>query len=184
MTPKSRSAGFTFFEIMVVIVVLGLIFSLGAVSLTPLVPKYRLRSAIRELGSMVEHVRLTAVSRGVWMGIHYVLTPGPTEKSTPYYQIIPPAPDDAPDEPVESRAFLNKQYLPTGVHIGRVVLSGNQVIDHGAINILFSPMGNAGSHVVILENDSGRLVSLKLNSITGGIDFGEGSNVTFQHFEE
>jgi prepilin-type N-terminal cleavage/methylation domain-containing protein len=183
-TRRFAADGFTFFEVMVVIVILGLLFSIGAVSLTPLVPKYRLRSSLRELGSTLEHVRLMAISRGLWMGVHYVLTPGPTEKSTSYYQIIPPAPDDDPDQPVENREYLSKQYLPTGVHIARVLLAGNQVVDRGAINVLFSPMGNSGSHIVVLEDDANRGLSLKLNAITGGIDFIEGAGATFQHFEE
>ena len=182
-TPPAM-AGFTFFEVMIVVVILGLLFSIGTVSLTPLIPKYRLKSSLRELGSTVEHVRLMAISRGLWMGIHYVLTPGPTEKITPYYQIIPPAPDDDPDQPIENREYLSKQYLPPGVHMARVLLAGNQVIDRGTINVLFSPMGTSGSHIVVFENDSGRALSMKLNSITGGIDFLEGPDVTFQHFEE
>ena len=68
--------------------------------------------------------------------------------------------------------------------MARVLLAGNQVIDRGTINVLFSPMGTSGSHIVVFENDSGRALSMKLNSITGGIDFLEGPDVTFQHFEE
>ena len=186
MNRDSRLArnGFTFFEIMLVVVILGILFSIGAISLTPLVPKYRLRTAARELGSTIEFVRLTAVSRGLWMGVHYVPTPGPGEKDRPYYQIIPPPPDDFPEQPIEDRELLTKQYLPEGVQIAKVILAGNQIVDRGSINVLFSPMGNAGSHIVVLEGQNDRFVSLKLNSITGSIDFIEGSNVTFQHFEE
>jgi hypothetical protein len=143
-------------------------------------PKYKLRTAARYLGTTIEQVRLGAIQRGAWMGIHYALTP--TEADTkPYYQIIPAAPEDCPDQPIEQRRFLSKQYLD--VRIARVLVAGNRAVETGSINVLFSPMGNSGSHIVVLEGPDGRFISMKMSSITGTIEFSETAEASFQHFE-
>jgi len=177
-----RSGGFTFIEMLLVIGVLGVLFSIGALSFRGLMPKYYLKTSARRLGTWIENVRLSAVSRNRWMGIHYVLTPGPDEQ--PYYQIIPPPLEDYPDQPVDQRTFLQKEYLSPGVRFSRIVLPNSRAIESGTINVLFSPMGNAGSHVAVLEGESGRIMSVKVNAITGSIDFVENGEATFQNFEE
>ena len=58
------------------------------------------------------------------------------------------------------------------------------MVDDGSIDILFSPMGNSGSHIVVLQGSDDRFLSLKMNCITGAIDFIEDGDVMFQHFEE
>ena len=180
-----RSAGFTFLELIIVLAIVSLLFAIGVPSLRGLTPRYRLRSAARSLGSTLEQVRLSAMGRGLWMGMHYVITPGSRDDSEgSYYQVIPPAPEDFPDQPVADRQLLEKQELSAGTRIARVILSGNQVIDRGSINVLFSPMGNAGSHIVVLEETEGRVFSLKMSCITGVIEFIEGGDVAFQHFAE
>jgi prepilin-type N-terminal cleavage/methylation domain-containing protein len=180
-----RASGFTFLELIIVLVLLGLLLAGAAVSLRGMVPKYRLRTGIRTLGSTLEQSRLTAISRGAWMGVHYVITPG-TRDSTDqsYWQVIPPAPEDNPYQPPEERLLLSKQFFPPQVRIHRIILANNAAVDGGSVNVLFSPMGNAGSHIVVLEGEAGRFYSLKMNCITGVIDFIEGQDVTFHNFEE
>jgi prepilin-type N-terminal cleavage/methylation domain-containing protein len=182
---RDRRAGFTLFETIITLLLIGILLAGGAISLQGAIPKYRLRSAARGLATTIEHTRLAAVSRGAWMGIHYVITPGTRDASTvPYYQVIPPPPEDNPYQAPEDRELLSKQEIPQGVRIGRVILGGNQSVDRGTLNILFSPMGNSGSHIVVLEDDGGRILSVKLNAITGLIDFVEGPPVEFARLQE
>jgi len=178
--------GFTILELVIVIGIVGLLYTIVAVSFRGMMPKYRLRAAAHELGTLIEQTRLAAIGRGLWMGIHYVLTPGPRDEPDKcYYQVIPPPPEDYPDQPVDQRECLTKQYPGDGlVRIRRIVLAGNQVVEGGTVNVLFSPLGNAGSHIVILEGDDGRVFSVKMNCITGVIDFFENVEVGFQHFQE
>jgi hypothetical protein len=53
------------------------------------------------------------------------------------------------------------------------------------VNVLFSPMGNTGSHVLTLEgkkkDGSPILVSVKFNAITGAIDFVQGEAELISH---
>jgi prepilin-type N-terminal cleavage/methylation domain-containing protein len=182
---RARASGFTFLELIIVIALMGLLMAGGAVSLRGTIPKYRLRTGIRALGSTLEQTRLTAISRGAWMGIHYVITPGSRDVSDEsYWQVIPPAPEDNPFQPAEERQLLSKQHFPPQVRIDRVILANNQAIDSGSVNVLFSPMGNSGSHIVVLAGEGGRFHALKMNCITGVIDFIESRDVAFQHFEE
>ncbi len=180
-----RQAGFTFIELILVMAVIGILFSISLMSLKGMTPKYRLRSSARALGSTIEQTRLMAVSRAEWIGIHYVFDPPPTAADAeprPYYQII--APGEYQDQPLEERPLLSKQELPPGVVLRHIVLASNQIIDVGTWDILFSPNGNTGSHIVELEGDEERVLSLKFNAITGLIDFYNTPGIMFRQLED
>lgn len=180
-----RQAGFTFIELILVMAVIGILFSISLMSLKGMTPKYRLRSAARGLGSTIEQTRLMAVSRAEWLGIHYVFDPPPTATDAeprPYYQII--APGEYQDQPLEERPLLSKQVLPPGVVFRHIVLASNQIIDVGTWDILFSPNGNTGSHIVEFEGHEERVLCLKFNAITGLIDFYNTAGIMFRHLED
>ncbi len=182
---QQSSAAFTFLELIIVLGVVSCLFLIGIPTFKGMAPKYRLRSAARNIGSTLESTRIAAMSRGLWMGMHYVLTPTSRDDTDgSYYQIIPPPPEEFPDQPIADRQLLPKTPIASGVRIAKVILSSGQVIDRGSINVLFSPMGNAGSHIVVLEGAEERIMSLKMSSITGVIEFYEGSEPAFQHYTE
>jgi prepilin-type N-terminal cleavage/methylation domain-containing protein len=184
-TLRGASPGFTFLELIIVLAIMSFLFAIGIPSFRHLTPRYQLRSAARSLASTLEHTRLSAMSRGLWMGVHYVITPGThDEGDSSYYQAIPPAPEDYPEQPVADRKLLPPERLPTGVKIQKVILAGNQVVDRGYINVLFSPMGNSGSHIVVFENNEGMILSMKMSCITGVIDVVEGAEQAFENFVE
>lgn len=178
----ARRGGFTFLELILVIAILSILFLIAGVSFRGLMPKYYLRTSARALATTMEHLRLSAVTRGVWMGIHYELSP-PAEERT-YYEVIPPAPPDDPEQPIEQRQRIGRERTSPGVRIARVILSNSQVIDNGTVDVLFSPMGNAGSHIVVFEGEEGRLASVKLNSITGTVEVVENVEASFQHYQD
>lgn len=181
-TRGGRRGGFTFIEIILVIAILGVLFAIAAVSFRGLIPRYYLRSSARSIGTLVESLRLSAVTRGVWLGVRYELSPPGDERT--YWEVIPPAPDDYPDQPIDQRQLIGRERTSPGVRIARVMLGNSQTIDRGQVNILFSPMGNAGSHIVVLEGEAGRLASVKLNCITGTVEVLEDVEATFQHFRD
>ncbi len=171
-------------ELILVVLILGILFSLSAVTVSALAPVYRLRSASRNLGALIEEIRAIAINRGRPMGIRYTMGLG---EDPSFYRLIPPAPDDYPDQPIEDREPGMKHELPLGVRFRQVGFSsGRAVKAPGSVVIIFSPMGNTGSHVVTLEG-TGKdgnpvLLSVKFNAVTGLIDFQEGE-AEFQHHE-
>jgi hypothetical protein len=179
---RSLSAGgFTFIELVLVLGILALLVTFSLPNLEGLTPKYRLRTAARKLASQLEDLRVTAISRERWMGIHYVFNNGGNER--PYYRVIPPAPLEDPNQPLRDRRMLSKKYLPTGVRFAEIILAGQRSVAAGTLDIAFSPTGNVGSHIVVLTGDD-RRVYLKFNCITGIMEYSEKGEVAFEHFEQ
>ena len=164
-----RRRAFTFIEIIIVIMVLGLIFALALPNLSPVIPKYRLRSAARQIGQEIENVRLAAITRGYTMGIQYDV-----DGDSSSYRLIPGPPTDYPDQPIDEREPLARKELPTGIAILDVRLRGSGISVHdGILDVLFSPTGTTGSHTVTFGVDE-RRVTLEFNAITGTVDYFEG----------
>ncbi len=169
---RKRDTGFTLVELVMVILILGILFTMTTVSLSGLTPIYKVRSSCRVLAGKIEEIRAIAIARGLPMGIRYNLSDPQS------YQIIPPASDDYPDEPIEIRKLGTPSNLPDGVFIRKVSFPSAGSADRGSVNVIFSPMGNTGSHVVTLEGKSKEgqpiVLSLKFNAITGTVDFAQG----------
>lgn len=164
---------------MLVIVLLGILFSFAAPNFDGLTPKYRLRTAARRLAADIESHRLAAVSRGTWLGVLYTMNGDET-----YYQLIPPPPRDYPNQPVADRAPFAPERLPTGVMIQSVQLRGSpDLVDTGTILVRFSPTGTTGSHSVTLIGSSGVSWTVRLNTITGVVDFRRNEEEGFDDFE-
>ncbi len=176
-----RSRGFTMFELVMVILLLGILFSIMVFSIGGLAPIYRVRSSSRTLGAKIEELRALAIATGRPLGIRYNMGDEPHS-----WQLIPPAPDDAPEEPIESRKLGIATELPTGVHFRRISIPGVGAFERRSVNVIFSPMGNTGSHVLTLEGQakdgSPIVLSVKFNAITGSVDFVDG-DAEFQHHE-
>jgi len=171
---RGRRAGMTLIELMIVIFIMGIIFSISVISVNSLTPIYRVRSASRTLTALIEEVRALAISTGRPMGIRYSMLDGPH-----FYQMIPPASDEYPDEPIDSRRPGIKHELPAAVSIRQIRFPGGRLVrPPGVVNIPFSAMGTSGSHIVTLEGTArdGKpiLLSVKFNAITGTIDFSSG----------
>jgi prepilin-type N-terminal cleavage/methylation domain-containing protein len=61
---RRRSGGFTLVELLAVVIILGIIVMLAATRLDFLVPKYRLRAAIREVASVMKLAKARAAATG------------------------------------------------------------------------------------------------------------------------
>ena len=181
---SERRAGLTLIEMVMVIFILGILFSITAISVSGITPVYRVRSASRTIGSKIEELRALAISSGKAMGLRYTLT-GEEED---YYQLILPAPEDFPDQPFEDRELGIPEDLPPGVRFRQVVTASGQVVGPpDEVSVIFSPMGTSGTHVVTLEGTSKEgnpiILSLKYNAIIGALSFVDGEAM-FAHFED
>ncbi|MEM7263854.1 MAG: hypothetical protein AAF488_17840 [Planctomycetota bacterium] len=178
-TRPFRLEGFTFFEVVAVIVILGLIFSFAVPNLDGLTPKYRLRTAARELGRKIEEHRIRSITKATWLGIRYVI-----DEETTYYELLKPPPIDFPNQPVSDRASYPREELPEGVRIESVVVRGStETVDNGEVVVLFAPTGMSGSHMVTMVNNREMRWTMTLNAITGMIEYDNAEDAGFDDFE-
>ncbi len=177
----TTTEGFTFLELIVVLSILALMFTFGAIKLTSSLPKYALRTSAGNIGTEIERMRMIAISRGSWTGIRYHFE---DESGRSAWQALPPAPLDYPNEPISEREPYPRETVETHVSIVAVQMRGTgEISESGPVDVYFSPTGTVGSHAVSLETKDGRQLSLSFNAITGTVDFFEGEHLEFDDFE-
>ena len=183
---EHRAGGFTFLELIIVIALLGIMFTIGAVKLGSSIPKYRLRTAARQLGSNIERMRLAAINRGSRSGIRYHFDeqePSRPNTTGQGYSLLLSGGNHSDlnnDSIVQGyqgiefmvfdRVFFHKTYH--GVELLSIEMRGTQrTFSDGEPDVYFSPTGNTGSHIVKLATTDGRHYTLIYNALTGAVDF-------------
>jgi prepilin-type N-terminal cleavage/methylation domain-containing protein len=164
-----RRKGFTLIEIILVLVLIGILFGVVVPKVENLTPKYALRAAARSIGSQLEYVRSNCILRRQTFGISY-------DFELNRYRVIMPPPEGDPDLPLEEWPRTEPTKLPSLVRFHGVVLADNSVYlaeDEREVTVLLDPLGTTGSHVAILEDDVGHILSVKFNALTGTVDFYE-----------
>jgi len=162
-----RRRGFTLVELIVVLALIGIIFGIAVPRVENLTPKYAMRSAARSIASTLEYIRSQAVYQGKTFAILYDL------KRNMYIPVFAP-PEYEPDLPFELWPRGEPQSLPTLVRFHSIIRADNsifQVADTDQVPIRIDPMGASGSHVVVLTDADGHVLSVKFNALTGTVDF-------------
>lgn len=197
---KDRRNGFTFLEMIVVIAVLGLMFTLGTIKLSNSIPKYSLRTAARELGTNIEQMRLAAINRGSQCGIRYHFEeqePTQPNSTGQGYSLLTSGGDQSEasrDSIIQGPQGIEFMLLDRvifentypAVDLVSVEIRGtNQVYSAGEPDVYFSPTGTTGSHIVVLGTEDGRLYSLRYNALTGSVDFDDSEPpLSFDDYED
>jgi prepilin-type N-terminal cleavage/methylation domain-containing protein len=178
MSARRAQAGFSLIELMGVIIVLGLMATLAAVSWRSMLPRAELNQAVRELSSQLSSVRSDAISRKARFEIQYSFT---RDEHRPIgYRVVTPFRADgrgglAGRDEVHL-AFPWKE-LPDGVHFKRIRVNGQDVTD-GVISVYFDPLGTSTDHLVILEQlPSGDLHTIEVLALTGDFRLHDGEFV-------
>ena len=128
-------------------------------------PLPSLRAAARTVATELEYVRSTGIFQRKTYGMRYDIG------RDVYYIVLPPE-EDAAEIPFDDWPISPAMRLPALVGIKAVVLADNSVFEGDDVaDVLIDPLGAAGSHVVILENSEGRVLSVKFNALTGTVDF-------------
>lgn len=174
-----RRTGFTLIELIVVILILSLVATLAVTRMDQMVPKYRLRGAVRQTATALQQARSRAAASGrdVYVrillseGKYHLLVPIPKEEQA----FVPPGtPADLvpPTEYEFVPAFPGE--LPEGPEFVNVILGteNDQTITSGLAQIRVSPFG-AGDHVIVNFRFEDRRAALRLNGLTGLISFYE-----------
>lgn len=162
---RRRTSGYTILELAVVIVIIGIMAATTLMEMDGITPKYRLRSSAREIGTRINWARSIAGGTGTSFHLHYDLDEGRV------WLIHPPKPDEPEDLPLDQRHVSNRFQAPQGVKITEVLFSNGDRASDGEVDLEFDPFGHHGTHIVILENSEGGVMSVKFNSILGFVGY-------------
>jgi len=171
-----QRGGFTLVELIAVIVIVGLIAMVTVTRLDFLVPKYRLRGAARDVGSVLGLGKAHAASNGkdvyfevdMARGAYWLLAAFP--KSTPADQL--PSTDVAA-RPLEYQPIF-AQTLPEGIQFTDVVLGDKDKTNEGRSRARLSALGSSTHIILNMRNDDGREISVRMNGFTGVISYADG----------
>jgi prepilin-type N-terminal cleavage/methylation domain-containing protein len=168
-----RAAGFTLLELIAVIAIVGLIAALAIGRMDFFIPKYRLRGAAREVGSVLKQAKAKAAAAGRDVYFQADLQQGEYWLLVPFPKLKEDGSLPGPDDPVvyEYQEALRNR-LPKGVECTEVILGPDAKMTSGKATVRFSPFGASQSVIVNLQMDE-RLMCTKLNGITGVVTFYE-----------
>jgi len=169
-------AGFTLVELIVVVVIMGLIAMITVTRLDFLVPKYRLRGAAREVGSLLGLGKAHAASNGkdvyfevdLARGAYWLLAAFP--KAEPGDE---QRPLDVGSRPLEYQPLFS-QSLPDGIQFTDVVLGDKDRTNSGRSRARLSAMGSSQHLILNMRNDEGKEISVRMNGFTGVITYVDG----------
>jgi len=172
---RRREAGFTLVELVVVIVLIGLMAMITVTKLDFLVPKYRLRGAARDVGSVLGLGKAHAASNGkdvyfevdLSRGEYWLLAPFPKQ------EVGDDVNTDVSARPLEYQPIFQRS-LPDGVQFTDAVLGDKDKTTEGRSRARLSALGSSSHIILNLRNDEGNEISLKMNGFTGVISYADG----------
>lgn len=168
-------------ELTVVTVILALVFALVLPIVESSTPSYRLRSAVRQIGSFMELAHAESVSSRKPYAVVYDFD------SSQHYMLIPvERPVDGDPEqtqwvldPDDPEARTDVETLPEGVFFQSIQNSEGQTSQGGTITIQYNSTSGRGSHIITLgvrtdEDTQLDPWSVKYNTLTRSLTYNNG----------
>ncbi|MEK7467787.1 MAG: prepilin-type N-terminal cleavage/methylation domain-containing protein [Planctomycetota bacterium] len=186
MRPFRRTAasngGYTLIEMSVVLVIMGILLLVTVGRVDNLLPRYRVRSCVRELASEIRLARASAMTTGM---PHYLQYDVPART----YWILSPekvAQTSDEEEPADTaeNAFKEAEYkwvrtmerkLPDGVKFEKVMWSAEQVAEQMPVTVECTPYGSVRRHTIWItgEEDNSKF-TVTASPVTGFVELKEG----------
>jgi prepilin-type N-terminal cleavage/methylation domain-containing protein len=171
-----KRGGFTLIELIAVVVIMGLIAMVTVTRLDFLVPKYRLRGAAREVGSLLGLGKAHAASNGkdvffevdLARGAYWLLAPFPKAEPGDERGVI-----DVHSRPLEYQPIF-EQTLPDSIQFTDVILGDKDKSNNGRSRVRISALGSSGHIILNMRNDEGKEISVRMNGFTGMISYVDG----------
>ena len=187
-TRRRSTRGFTLMELTVVMIILGLTFAVVLPIATNATPGYRLKSAVRTIGSFAESSHAEAVSSSRPFAVVYDLD------NREFWTIVP---KQVPVEgnPAQMRWVLDEQdeeqrtppqELPRDIVFQSVQSAAGEEFRSGQRIIRFDTIGNEGSHIVTVafqdpdEGTTSQPWSVKYNAMTRSLTYREGAQTFYR----
>lgn len=170
---KNETAGFSLFEIAVVLFIISLFFVLVTVPIEGILSGGDLGGATRMLMSEVSNLRgEAAYTRKIQTLVLNI------EQNT-FYALEPETPVEfrKTEESLfeeEKEVVLRKKDLPSGVSFADVVLDTLGKVQEGKAEIRFFANGCVEHTLIHLKNEGGKFYTLEINPVTGLIRTHEG----------
>lgn len=192
--PPSRQSAYTLIELIMVVLIIGLIATVIFVRADFMTAPLRLRSAAREIASTVRLAVNEGISRSRNCYIQYDLdndtywllvpVPGPPEEEGAAQSqaigmaLIPGAgTGDAKENPTAPPQVhwvrILEAHLPDGVTFEDIAFSPTDIRNSGRVDIPVTAFGTTLGHIVHLANEDGEHISVRLNPLTGIVEFTE-----------
>lgn len=151
------SGGFTLLELMAVVVVVGLVAAMAMPSISTGLQRWRLRTAVLEMNTMLKFTRTQAVARR--QAFQLVLD----RSRNVYWLDRPNAAMDAEQAEGLGRRLIA---LPAGVRFGSVRI-GDREAASDRLTMMFFPYGTNTGGVVQVVDDRGQGYQIALDQVTG-----------------
>jgi prepilin-type N-terminal cleavage/methylation domain-containing protein len=157
---RASNQGFTFLELLIVILVIALVLTVSYPSLSKGSASMHLRTTGRDVLNIFRYAREKAVTEQVGMRI--------TADREKQRLVVT---DDFGDGPP---SYL----MPRDVKIVRIVLGGKEIAE-GSMAIRFLPNGSSDGAEVLLKSDAGSFLRIISDPLAGGarMESGEGENL-------
>lgn len=172
-----KKSGFTLIELIAVVLIIGLMTTVAVTRLDFMVPKYRLRGAVREVGAILKQGKARAAATGKEVYFEADLSQGRYGLLVAFPKALETGQTEE-QNPVESRGveyqLVLDRRLPDDVKFMEVLFSERDKVTSGRTRIRLSPFG-VSTHVIFnFKNQEEQELAMKFNGFTGVIFFYDG----------
>ncbi len=162
---SGSNGGFTLLELIIVLAVMGLVFSLTVPRFQAALDWNTMDRSTRNLIGVIRNARGSAAGEGVNYFLHF-------DMSTGRYWMSREVPEGGMLGGKEE--IMEKRQLPESVRIKDVETAGKGAVAQGEAVIRFWRNGLVESASIHLENDNKRALTLVVNPVTGAVKVEEG----------
>jgi prepilin-type N-terminal cleavage/methylation domain-containing protein len=155
MKPRARAAGFTLIEIMIVIMILGLVLTVGIPSFFHGMNRESMRKTVAEVVEICSHTRAQAILSGSMKEL--VIRPGDGTLSIGGAPAAPPG-DDNP---------ANGVRIPERIRMEMVDVNFQEYKELEEARVRFYPNGTSDEFTLVLESDKQEFRKITLDVVTG-----------------
>jgi prepilin-type N-terminal cleavage/methylation domain-containing protein len=183
-TPRrvARDSGYTLIEMSVVLVIMGILLLVTVGRVDNLLPRYRVRSCVRDIASELRLARASAMTTGMPHYIQYDV-PARTYWILSPEKVVQVADEEEAADTAEN-AFKEAEYkwvrtmerkLPDGVKFEKVMWSAEQAAEQMPVTVECTPYGSIRRHTIWItgEEDNSKF-TVTASPVTGFVELKEG----------